>query len=334
MIISILIVITGYFVFFKQSETIYQDDDNYMKQFDVYGDILFQMYGIISLIKEIYIDIDNFDEFNQIFNDIKHMLQHKEGDSILIKQGKFEFSTKIVQKKYKNAQTYLEVLYPINDQYYIIFDRIIKYLNLTDVAKTGHPVVSGDKQLKLIADSKISSTNRDFLIYLSKNERLLEFTNALGYCYVLQHFIHKYDSLDKGLAVIKKYNYLFMTRYGEGIFVWKNINNFLFENNNEKYIFQGTEWVYFYNTVVEKYKKFIGKSSVAGNAILQPICEKANTKCDLTDVISNIVETLIHKNSIVKYQWFNNIFLLPNQKISVVFKFKDSFYGSGFNFGA
>jgi hypothetical protein len=330
-IIGILIVVMVYFLYFNQSATISQDDDIYMKHFDIYGDALFEIYGVTSLIKDIYIDINNHDEFYAFFNNIKHMLQHLEGDKVEIKQGKAVFSTTVVQKKFKQTQTYLEVLYPINDEYYIIFDRIVKYMNLSDITGRKH-IGSEEKHIKLINDSNVSDANKDILLYLSKNKLIMEFSKSLGYTFLLKRFISKYDNFDIAFEVIKKYNYLFMTKTGEGIFIWKNINGFSFENNNDNYVFQTDDWIYFYNSVVDKYKSFIGKTTVEGDLVLKSICEKAKAKCDLTDVISNIVETLIHGKSIVKYTWFNNIFMLSDKKLSIVFKYKNYFYGSGFNY--
>lgn len=329
--ICILVVVIVFFLYFNQSATISQDDDIYMKHFDIYGDFLFEIYGFTSLIKAIYIDINNYDEFYAFFNSIKHMLQHVEGDKVEIKQGKAVFSTTIVQKKFKQTQTYFEVLYPINDQYYIIFDRIVKYMNLSDITGRKH-IGSEEKHIKLINESNVSDENKDILRYLSKNKLIIEFSKSLGYTFLLKHFISKYDNFDMAFEVIKKYNHLFMTKTGEGIFIWKNINGFSFENNNDNYVFQTDDWIYFYNSVVDKYKKFIGKTTVEGNLILKPICEKAKAKCDLTDVISSIVKTLIEGNSTIQYTWFNNIFILPNKKLSIVFKYKNYFYGSGFNY--
>jgi hypothetical protein len=329
--IAVIITISIYNLFYNKSNAISSEDKNYMNKFDIYGDFLFQIYGVVSLIKSIYADFNNFEEFHTFFNEIKQILQYNDGDSIVIKSGQVEFTTKIIQKNYKRKQTYLEVLYPINDQYYILFDRIIKYLDLSDFKKSEHPVKQ-DKNNQLITTSKISAKNKELLQHMSSGELISEFTNALGYTSVLQHFVYKYNSFESGVAVIKEYNHLFMTKYGEGLFIWKN-TNFSFEDKNDNYVFQNKDWIYFYNTVVEKYKKFIGNTPSAGNAVLKDICEKSNTKCDLVDVISNIVDTLIHGGAIVKYNWFNNVFLLPEKKLSLVFKHKQYFYGSGYNYG-
>jgi hypothetical protein len=329
--IAVIIIIAIYKLFYNTSNTISSEDKQYLNKFDIYGDFLFQMYGVISLIKSIYADFNNFEEFHTFFNEIKQLLQYNDGDSIIIKSGQVDFTTKLIQKNYKRKQTYLEVLYPINDQYYILFDRIIKYLDLSDYKTSEHPV-KHDKNNQLITASKLSTANKDLLQHMSSGELLSEFTNALGYSFVLQHFVYKYNSFDMGLAVIKEYNHLFMTKYGEGIFIWKN-DNFSFEDNNDNYVFQDKDWIYLYNTVVEKYKKFVGNTPSAGNVVLKSICEKSKTKCDLVDVIATIVDTLIHEGAIVKYNWFNNVFLLPNKKMSVVFKHKQYFYGSGYNYG-
>ena len=328
--IAVIITIAIYKLFYNTSNTISSEDKQYMNKFDIYGDFLFQIYGVVSLIKSIYADFNNFEEFHTFFNEIKQILQCNDGDSIIIKSGQVDFTTKLIQKNYKRNQTYLEVLYPINDQYYILFDRIIKYLDLSDFKTDEHPV-KHDKNNQLITTSKLSKANKELLQHMSSGELVNEFTNALGYTSVLQHFVYKYNSFEMGLAVIKEYNHLFMTKYGEGVFIWKN-DNFSFEDNNDNYVFQNKDWIYLYNTVVEKYKKFIGNTPSAGNLVLKSICEKSKTKCDLVDVIATIVDTLIHEGAIVKYNWFNNVFLLPNKKLSVVFKYKQYFYGSGYNY--
>ena len=125
--------ITIYFLFYNSNNIVAVEDDNYMHHFDVYGDFLFQIYGILGIIKSIFDEFNNFDEFNTFFNEIKEMLQYRNGDSIEIKAGKVDFSTKIVQRKYNKTQTYMEVLYPLNQQYHIVFYRIIKYLDLSDI---------------------------------------------------------------------------------------------------------------------------------------------------------------------------------------------------------
>ena len=342
--IAVTITIAIYKLFYNTSNTISIEDKQYMSRFDIYGNFLFQIYGVASLIKSIYADFNDFEEFHTFLNEIKQILQCNDGDSIIIKSGQVDFSTNLVQKKYEqHKQTYLEVLYPINDQYYILFYRITKFLDLSHLKTAKHPdfvdgarsTVKGNKNNKsnqLITASKLSTANKALLHQLSSGELLTEFTNALGYSFVLQHFVYKYNSLEMGLAVIKEYNYLFITKYGEGLFVWMNNDNFSFENNNDNYVFQNKNWIYFYNSVVEKYKKFVGNTSSDGNVILKSICGKSNTKCDLVYIVTNMVDTLIHGGAIVKYNWFNNMFLLPNKKISIIFKYKQYLYGSGYNY--
>ena len=237
--------ITIYFLFYNSNNIVAVEDDNYMHHFDVYGDFLFQIYGILGIIKSIFDEFNNFDEFNTFFNEIKEMLQYRNGDSIEIKAGKVDFSTKIVQRKYNKTQTYMEVLYPLNQQYHIVFYRIIKYLDLSDI-NTPNRDTNQYHFKQLIKETKLSSANKDILTNFNESALLEPFTTALGYTYVFQYFIHKYDDFEKALNVIKKYHKLFITKYGESMFIRKNTNTitpFSFQNNNANYIFQNDDWL-------------------------------------------------------------------------------------------
>lgn len=333
----LVLMIILYFTIYLLNQNVLvvtSEDENYMYNFDIYGDFLFQMYGILGMIKSIFYDLNNLDTFNVFLKENKDLFQYNYGDIIEFKSGKVNFSTKIIQKNYNEKQTYLEVIYPINDDYYIIFDRIIQYLYLSSDINDN---VDRNNYRERINKYKLSLSNKDFLSNLIEiDSNLIEqYTNALGYCYTLQHFINKYNNFDRALNIIKKYNKLFISKYGEGVFVHKNINTikpFSFTNNNDNYAFQDDMWIYYYNTNVEKTKQLIGTNQIQRGYYKQvkDIYLKAGQKYNNRNVGEDIVDKLIKGQSIISYQWFNNIFQEPIEKQAVIFGYKEYFYGSGF----
>lgn len=138
-IITIIIMTNTITMFHKSYQiNISTEDEIYMEHFNIYGNRLFQIYGIVSLIKSIF--IEEMDDFASFFDKIKPMIQYKYGDSIEVKSGHVEFSTKIIQKQFNNiqTQTYFEVLYPISKEHYIAYYRIVKMLNTDQVHEKTH----------------------------------------------------------------------------------------------------------------------------------------------------------------------------------------------------
>jgi hypothetical protein len=326
-VVFLLIILLVYIIYNTYVSSISLEDEKYMRNFVIYRDKLFEIYGILSVIKLAFTNYDNnFDNFSTFFNKISYIFEYKYGDKVMLDIGQVEFKTQILQYKIdktQSNQTYMLVTLPLNNEYYIKFYRLIHYIDIPSInmkASINEQVYENNYEtnsennyetksennyetnseniMRMIQNNKkLSHECKTLLLHLHKTELKTNFMIATGFVYILLHFVEKYNNFQKAFHIIKTYNKILVSSNGEGIFIWENTSgNFSFENDNKNYEYEQYAWVNIYNTNVASYTDFIGKSSHDGNIFLKEICRKVNIRCDLVENVNLWVDTVIDSN--------------------------------------
>jgi len=310
--ILLILIIGIFFILIKRKNVVNVEtiENNFMKDFNIYGDELFKIFGVLGLLRSIY--RENPSGLIKNFTKIKKVFTYKYGDMIFLGRGNVNFGLRFKQMKYLGIKHgYVEVSMALDSNMYVVFNRIFNIFDYTKVRKDKSK--NYDKEvLETIKGMKLNYQNNSFIRHLCFSNLKDMFCNGLGYCYCFQDLIDMYG-LNNAINIVKRYDELFFTKYGEDLWIEKIYKK---------------EYIHYFNTMKDTYR--IGRTTSENNDYLKNICNNNNIKCDYFTVMMKIRNISDLGGGIAYYTWFNNIFKRPMKKIGIIFIYNDYIFGSGY----